>query len=220
MILVVHWFRCVHLVAELSQLKPYIDKVSSLLPLVAESARHKHYAQHYSYLETVFKQVTTVLHFQRRYEMITCSDENAVSSLLSPCTLHSELRWQFSRVIPWDPQAKTVWLWSVIETTTFELEIPWGSCNFSSTQQLYSDMPTMTRIGMHKNHVEYLMISYLLCFTFIIGITLMTNNFSLATCDSKSSRKESLQEILGVVPWSSLLCTCKIWRTLKVMMMV
>ena len=28
---------------------------------------------------------------QRRYEMITCSDKNAVSSLLSPYTLHSEL---------------------------------------------------------------------------------------------------------------------------------
>lgn len=48
---------CVHLLAELSQQKPYTDKVSSLLPLVAESARHKHYSQHYSYLETVFKQV-------------------------------------------------------------------------------------------------------------------------------------------------------------------
>ena len=67
MIFVIHWFRCVHLVAELSQLKPYVDKISSLLPSIAESARHKHYAQHYSYLETVFKQVntsTSLYHFQ------------------------------------------------------------------------------------------------------------------------------------------------------------
>ena len=61
---------------------------------------------------------------QRRYETITCSNKNAVSSLLSPYTLHSELRWWFSRVIPRDPQAKAIWLWSTIETITLELEIP------------------------------------------------------------------------------------------------
>ena len=79
---------------------------------------------------------------QRRYEMITCSDKNAVSSLLY--TLHCELWWWFSRVIPWDHQTKMAWLWSVIKIMMFELEIPWGSCNFlASTRQLYGDMPTM-----------------------------------------------------------------------------
>ena len=45
-------------------------------------------------------------------------------------TLHSELWWRFSRKISWDPQAKMVWLWSAIETITFELEIPWESRRF------------------------------------------------------------------------------------------
>ena len=36
---------------------------------------------------------------------------------------------------------------TVIEIITFELDIPWGSRNFlASTQQLYRDTPTMTRI--------------------------------------------------------------------------
>ena len=45
--------------------------------------------------------------------MITCSHKCAVITF-SPHALHSELWWQFLMVIPWDPQAKTVW--SVIES--------------------------------------------------------------------------------------------------------
>ena len=51
---------------------------------------------------------------------------------------------------------KKVWLWSVIEAITLELEIPWGSRRFLAlAQQLYGDMPMTTRIGMHESHVEY-----------------------------------------------------------------
>ena len=66
---------------------------------------------------------------QKRYEIITCSNIYAVSALLSPYILHSKFQWWFSRVIPWDPQTKTIiWLWSAI---TFEVGIPGGSRNFS-----------------------------------------------------------------------------------------
>jgi hypothetical protein len=44
---------CIHLLAELSQQKPMTDKVSSLLPAVAEVTRHRHYRQHLSLLETL-----------------------------------------------------------------------------------------------------------------------------------------------------------------------
>ena len=97
---------------------------------------------------------------RRRYEMITCLDKNAVSSLYPLYTLHSELWWWFSRVIPQDPKAKMVWLWSAIETVTFELEIPWGSHNLFSfnTATVWGH----THNGMYKSHMEYLlMISYL-----------------------------------------------------------
>ena len=43
---------------------------------------------------------------QRRYEMITCSDKNAVSSPLSPHTLLIELQWRFLRVIPMGSPSK------------------------------------------------------------------------------------------------------------------
>ena len=99
---------------------------------------------------------------QRRYEMITCSDENAVSSLLSPYTLHSELWWRFLRVIPRDPQVKTVLLWSAIEIITFELEIPWGSRNFlASTQQLWGHAHNDAHWYAQKSR-GIIMISYLL----------------------------------------------------------
>ena len=46
--------RCIHLLAELSQQKSMADKVSSLLPAVAEPVRHRHYdRQHLSLLETL-----------------------------------------------------------------------------------------------------------------------------------------------------------------------
>ena len=51
--------------------------------------------------------------------MIMCSDENAVPSLLFYIV---NFDGDFLRVIPQDPQVKTVWLWSAIEIITFELE--------------------------------------------------------------------------------------------------
>ena len=49
---------CVHLLAALSQQLSCVEKVSSLLPVVADATRHKEYSQHYSFLETVLKQVS------------------------------------------------------------------------------------------------------------------------------------------------------------------
>ena len=50
--------RCVHLLAALSQQPSCVEKVSSLLPVVADATRHKEYSQHYNFLETVLKQVS------------------------------------------------------------------------------------------------------------------------------------------------------------------
>ena len=44
---------CIHLLAELSQQKPVANKVSSMLPVLAEATRHRHYRQHLSLLETL-----------------------------------------------------------------------------------------------------------------------------------------------------------------------
>ena len=49
--------RCIHLLAELSQQKSMADKVSSLLPAVAETVRHRHYCQHLSLLETLLRRL-------------------------------------------------------------------------------------------------------------------------------------------------------------------
>lgn len=53
-------YRCVHLLAALSQQPSYVEKVSSLLPLMADATRHKEYSQHYNFLETVLKQVSDI----------------------------------------------------------------------------------------------------------------------------------------------------------------
>ena len=49
---------CVHLLAALSQQRSCVEKVSTLLPVVADATRHKEYSQHYNFLETVLKQVS------------------------------------------------------------------------------------------------------------------------------------------------------------------
>ena len=53
---------CVHLLSELSQLKECHSSVATVLPLLADSTRHKQYTQHYNYLDTVLKQVIHVLY--------------------------------------------------------------------------------------------------------------------------------------------------------------
>ena len=62
--------------------------------------------------------------------MITCSDENAVSSLDGDFW-----GWSLDR----DPQVKKVWLWSAIEIITMELQIPWGSRNFLASTVEHSN---------------------------------------------------------------------------------
>ena len=52
------FFRCVDLVAELSQNSKAQKEVISLIPLVAQAAHFKHYTQHLHLLETVCTQVT------------------------------------------------------------------------------------------------------------------------------------------------------------------
>lgn len=51
---------CVHLVRELSALKEASPHVEVLLPLVAKAAEHRHYVQHHSLLESVFKQLPSI----------------------------------------------------------------------------------------------------------------------------------------------------------------
>ena len=51
-------YRCVHLLAALSQQPSCVENVSSLLPVVADATRPKEYSQHYNFLETVLKQVS------------------------------------------------------------------------------------------------------------------------------------------------------------------
>ena len=51
---------CVHLVRELSALKEAAPHVEVLLPLVAQAAGHRHYVQHHSMLESVFKQLPSI----------------------------------------------------------------------------------------------------------------------------------------------------------------
>ena len=51
---------CVHLVRELSALKEAAPHVEVLLPLVAKAAEHRHYMQHHSLLESVFKQLPSI----------------------------------------------------------------------------------------------------------------------------------------------------------------
>ena len=61
------FFRCVDLVAELSQNPKAQKEVISLIPLVTQAAHFKHYTQHLHLLETVCTQVTnftvTMLHY-------------------------------------------------------------------------------------------------------------------------------------------------------------
>ena len=60
--------------------------------------------------------------------MITCSNKTAVPHIL---------RWRFSRVVPRDPQTKTLWLWSAIETIHFALGIPTSNLiSFRSEQRI------------------------------------------------------------------------------------
>ena len=64
-----------------------------------------------------------------------------------------------------DPSGSPSMTVITVKTITFDLEnqISWGSHNFlASAQQPNGDAPMMMRIGIHKSHVEYLMISYLL----------------------------------------------------------
>ena len=49
--------RCVHLLAELSQIKTCQSKVVSLLPVLADTTRHKQYSQHLYYFEVLLRQV-------------------------------------------------------------------------------------------------------------------------------------------------------------------
>ena len=56
--------RCVHLLAELSQQRSYADEAASLLPMVAEAARHNSSTtpQHRSFMETVLQAGDTCAH--------------------------------------------------------------------------------------------------------------------------------------------------------------
>lgn len=52
------YFRCVHLIAELSHNQELHTTVSDLLPLLAKAASLHHYNHHVNFLETVCKQVS------------------------------------------------------------------------------------------------------------------------------------------------------------------
>ena len=58
---VLYIFRCVDLVAELSQNPKAQKEVISLIPLIAQAAHFKHYTQHLHLLETVCTQVTNFM---------------------------------------------------------------------------------------------------------------------------------------------------------------
>ena len=60
-IILFSFFRCVDLVAELSQNTKAQKEVISLIPLVAQAAHFKHYTQHLHLLETVCTQVTNFM---------------------------------------------------------------------------------------------------------------------------------------------------------------
>lgn len=60
-IILFSFFRCVDLVAELSQNPKAQKEVISLIPLVAQAAHFKHYTQHLHLLETVCTQVTNFM---------------------------------------------------------------------------------------------------------------------------------------------------------------
>ena len=51
---------CVHLLAEIAKLKLYNAQISSLLPVLAETTKHKHYIHHHSYFETILKVMPTI----------------------------------------------------------------------------------------------------------------------------------------------------------------
>ena len=65
------FFRCVDLVAELSQNPKAQKEVFNLIPLMAQAAHFKHYTQHLHLLETVCTQVTNfmiaMLHYRHWY---------------------------------------------------------------------------------------------------------------------------------------------------------
>jgi len=46
---------CIHLLAEIAKLKTYNNQIASLLPVLAEMTRYKHYAHHRGYFETLLK---------------------------------------------------------------------------------------------------------------------------------------------------------------------
>ena len=55
------YYSCVHLLAELSQIKECQSSVTTILPLIADSTRHKQYTQHYNYIDTLLKLVIHTL---------------------------------------------------------------------------------------------------------------------------------------------------------------
>ena len=61
--------------AELSQLEVCRGKVTSLLPVLAETTRHRQYVQHCHYFETVMKQVVNkyVDGYERERKGLVCA---------------------------------------------------------------------------------------------------------------------------------------------------
>lgn len=52
--------RCVYVVGELSHIKEAHGDIISVVPLLREAARHRHYTHHVIFLETICKQVPVI----------------------------------------------------------------------------------------------------------------------------------------------------------------
>lgn len=96
-----HWERsegCVQLVAEIAKLKTYNVQISSILPVVAETTKHKHYVHHHSYFETILKLLPTIARslgkseFKKHFELFIdvifygqCCDNALVQMAATEC---------------------------------------------------------------------------------------------------------------------------------------
>lgn len=58
------FYRCIYLVAELSKLQTTQEQMKVLIPLMAETTKHRHYSQYLQLYESLCKQVGGKLVFK------------------------------------------------------------------------------------------------------------------------------------------------------------
>ena len=135
----------------------------------------------YEWMEKHGGMVRAMWQNQGRNKSTTYMNKNAESSFLFLWILHSKIQRWFSRVNPWDPHTKLVWLWLVIKTTMLTLVNLWRSHSFKLQRNKYMGVMTlMTHIDTHWYAKSHVVILYLLYDK--IKFTIGTLDFNNCNC--------------------------------------